>query len=217
MSRRRTLKDDVYDTIVERIVSGALVPGERVNDAALADELAVSRTPVREALQQLVGEGFVVTDPNRWTRVAQPDAATVASWYEVMGVLEALAVEIALPHLSADDLDRLAESNRQLADAIDRDDAEAARDADDTFHRRLIAPAARPHLDGLIEDHRRKLRWVDITFFADGPLRHEAVREHDRIMHAVREADVDTAAALVRSNWWRGIQRLDEQPEGNTP
>lgn len=208
MQRRRTLRDDLHDEIVERIMTGILPPGDLISESDLGDEFGVSRTPVREAILQLGNENFVVTDPNRWTRVAELDYDTIRCWYETIAMLEALAAELAAGNLTDDQLQELRQINTKMSAAIEANDATEARRLDDAFHRIIAAAAQRPHLESLIEQHRKKLRWADVVFFAEGDLRRQAVPEHQEIMHALERGNRATAGRLTRKNWERGIEHL---------
>jgi DNA-binding GntR family transcriptional regulator len=86
-TKRQTVGDNLYDELLAAIHSGRFSPGERINDVALARELGISRTPVREALQRLKTLGVVEAEPNRFTRVAVIPPETVRDYVVVWGYL----------------------------------------------------------------------------------------------------------------------------------
>src|SRR6516164_2816173 len=90
---KKPLREDVHALLRERIVSGGLMPGNRLQDVQLAAELGVSRTPVREALLRLEGEGLVESDPNRGFFVAPLSRKEVLEIYPIVWSLECLALD----------------------------------------------------------------------------------------------------------------------------
>ena len=114
---RRLLREDVYGEVFERIVHGGLTPGMRVRDSAIAADLGVSRTPVREALVRLAEDGFLDADAGRGFRVRALALDEVLDTYPILWTLEGLGLRSSAP-LTADQLARLDEINATLAGAI---------------------------------------------------------------------------------------------------
>ena len=100
-AERQLLRDTVRSRIRDAIVDGTLEPGERLHDDELIAWLQVSRTPIREALGDLVRAGLVEMAPNRYTRVATPRAEEAIEAVQTLGVLFGGAVRLAVPLLSA--------------------------------------------------------------------------------------------------------------------
>lgn len=135
------LGSPVYDRIRRAIVEGRYPPGARLVEQRLAEELAVSRTPVREAVRRLESEGLVVVERNRGAHVRPLSEAEIADLYEVRARLEGYAAELAAQRAEAPDHAALREACRAFADAADAVDAssgvEAVRALDDAnadFH-----------------------------------------------------------------------------------
>src|SRR5215467_11130940 len=117
------LRERVYQTLQHAIVSGQLPPGERLRDQDLAEQLGVSRTPVREALQRLEDEGLVETAPRASTRVTALDERAAREAFPVVAALHALATLCAVPHLTKCDLETMRTANAHLASVIASPDA----------------------------------------------------------------------------------------------
>lgn len=98
-SERKLLRDTVRDRIREAIMDGTLSPGESLNDQELQDWLGVSRTPIREAINELVRDGLIETSPNRFTRVATPDYANLVSKFRTVAVIYGGIIRQSLPNL----------------------------------------------------------------------------------------------------------------------
>ena len=102
---RRLLHDDVFERILAKISDGSFAPGDKLDDAALAEWLAVSRFPIRQALSRLAALGVVDMAANRYTRVAQPDPEMFLSGIEILVSLWKLGARTAVEGLTDDDLD----------------------------------------------------------------------------------------------------------------
>jgi DNA-binding GntR family transcriptional regulator len=100
-----SLSDVVYEKLGEAILDGRLEPGARVRDVELADQLGVSRTPVREAMQRLERNGLIVVAANRWTRISDPSEKQRMDTQEFVGYVMGSAARIAVTRGSDADLD----------------------------------------------------------------------------------------------------------------
>jgi DNA-binding GntR family transcriptional regulator len=161
----------------EHIASGVLPPGTPLSDKALAEQLKISRTPVREALLQLRSEGLVVARPQSGTFVFDPDEKEIAEICQVRGILEAGALAVVteeqLPSLKA----ALAANVAEAAAALRRRDYAACDALDAAFHETIVALCGN---DLLVQTYRgisNKVR----------ALRNRMPRAHERFAHAVRE------------------------------
>ena len=121
------MRDDVYSRLRDWIITGTLEPGEKLRDADLAEQLGISRTPVREALRRLEDEGLIETKQNAWTRVAPVTHELAARIYPILCVLEPLALERALPKLTRADIKTMHRLNGLVRQELKRGDAKAAR------------------------------------------------------------------------------------------
>jgi len=197
---RPTLSRTVYETLLRAIVAGDLAPGARVRDTALAEELGVSRTPVREALRRLEDEGLVETRPNVESRVAPVRAERAAQAFPVVAALHALAARLGVPALTAADDAALAAHDSARTAALQRGEVVAAIEADDAFHGVLLAAAGNDELARALARLMPQIRRLDVLHFsalAEG-------RSHDghaRILAACRRRDATEAARLVEASF----------------
>lgn len=202
---RTTLGDEVYRVLWQRILDRQLRAGEKLSDLRLSDELGVSRTPVREALQRLVQDGIARAEPNRGFYVASFAPADVAEVYELRAVLEAMALRLAAPHLSAAELRQdLAEVERfeHLIDQATSSEellriAGEFLQSDRAFHRRLVERANRKRLASLVQG-----LWAQIAVFQEAgsflpSLVRQSVAHHRAIIHALLAGDTTTAVASL--------------------
>ena len=122
LERSKTLTERVAGAIQEMLISGALKPGERLNEAALADKLAVSRGPVREATRALAGKGLLIVIPGRGVFVREMGNKEIAETYDVRALLTGFICSIAAKRRTEADiigLDNLVEK-MELADSDGR-------------------------------------------------------------------------------------------------
>jgi DNA-binding GntR family transcriptional regulator len=211
---RSLLREDAYRAIRDAIVDGTLAPGERLSDAELVEWLGVSRTPVREALTRLEHAGLVRTKPGRYTIVSPLDVRAVRAAQSVTAAMHELAVREALP-LSADELDAMRAANARFADALRRDDVDAAIAADDDFHGVPVTASANPAIRTVLEQFTPVLRRLERLRFSSLGGR-GSVAQHDRIVALCEAGDVEGAAAATRANWQTLIPLLADLPDGTS-
>jgi DNA-binding GntR family transcriptional regulator len=173
-----------------RIGRGLMVPGQRISQREVADLFSTSTTPVREALQVLVAQGFVRIDPNRGAVVTRPSPAEIREIYEIRKALEALALRAAMANLTEADYARLRDLNRQMREA--HGSAERV-EFNREFHAQLYRAAGMPRLAELVDQLRSAVSYyVERAYQSDAGAR-RAAADHEAILDACKRGD--TAAA----------------------
>src|SRR5579863_3563195 len=198
-----SLRERVYVTLRDAIVSGELAPGARLRDQELAQSLGVSRTPVREALQRLEDEGLVETSPRASTRVAPLDARAARDAFPVVAALHALATRHGAPRLTAEGFAKMHTANQRLASYIASTDPASVLEAiaaDDDFHGALLDAAANREITSALERVMPKVRRLEYAQFGSLAGR-KSVRQHAAIIAACERGDRELAARLVEENW----------------
>ncbi|SHD77690.1 GntR family transcriptional regulator [Schnuerera ultunensis] len=114
MTEYASLKDHVYKYIANKIQNGALLPGEKINEAEICEKLNISRTPAREALIQLSSENMLEYIPRRGFIVKEIDTKRKLEVYEIIGVLDALAATSAIDNITSEDILKM----KELVDKI---------------------------------------------------------------------------------------------------
>ena len=196
--------DQAYLALRDLIADGAFDADERIEEIPLSDRLGVSRTPVREALQRLAHEGLVICRPNRGYRIVPAGEELVRESYPILGALEAAAVRLAGPKLSAaaDELDA-------LIDALERaEDPAEQYELDHGFHRRLVRDCGNERLLALIETERVRAQRFDGAHRRGTHDRRGSCAEHRAILAAIREGRIEAAAQLVEAHWRRGVETV---------
>jgi DNA-binding GntR family transcriptional regulator len=203
------LRSAIYDVLRGWIIEGTLAPGERVRDLELAASLGVSRTPVREALQQLAHERLVEMTAGRWTRIAPLDVAEAERVYPIVWSLDDLAIQLSFRRLGDDDRTALGRANERLSHALDAHDARGALAADAEFHGVFARRAENDDLTPLLAGLRSRLERLELAYFNAGVGRASIV-EHERVLAAIDAGDAKEAARALKQNWKRSLGRFRE-------
>lgn len=187
-----TLREAVAEEIRMMIMRGDLTPGERLLEENLAEQLGVSRNPVREAIRALEGTGLVEVRPRRGAYVSRLDRREAAQLLELRGVIEAYAARLAAHHRTADDLAHLRQClDNGIAASRDGDVVRAAAMHRD-FHVAIERAAGNVYLESVVRPLRHQTELV-FSVLADqrGLLSWD---EHERIYRAIERGDEDVAA-----------------------
>ncbi len=191
--------DSVHATLREAIMAGRLAPGSRLSVPLLAQQLNVSRSPVREAVQRLVQEGLADEEPHRGAGVARLDPVELVPLYEIREVLEGLSARLAAQHADEADLQALGAAHEVHAAALERGDAAHHVPLDMAFHAMLRAAAHHTELDRYLDQVQGK---IAIAMLGGNPLvwSRQAIVEHRAILDAVLARDPDAAEAAARAH-----------------
>lgn len=210
---RRALVDDVYDAVLGLLMDRIVEPGARVNIDAVARDLDVSPTPVREALTRLEAEGLVAKRALKGY-VAAPllDAAGLRDLYDMRELLEPEAARRASTRLDDDTEAELAESVAQMRAASAPDEDESFRnyrrfiDEDLRFHHLIAEHAESPLLAEAIVRLRSHMHLYRLNFRHD--FEDDTANEHQRILDALSRADAAAAAEAMRAHIENSYERL---------
>ncbi len=191
----RTLQELVTDRIREAILRGWLKPGERLDQAEIADKFQVSRMPVREALRTLEAEGLVKFYPHRGVEVCDLSPEEIEEIYQIRGVLEGMAVQLAVPHFTEEADQRLSALLQEMEEVAD--DPPAWATLNYRFHKELYALSGRARLCGIIESLRNTVQPYVARDVSHPTRARAAMKEHREILEACRAGDANRAAELV--------------------
>lgn len=200
-----TLKQHVCQVILEKIESGTIGPGSRLSDEALAKEIGVSRSPVREAINQLATRGLVEYRPRRGAFVRAPGREELEQLYEARVALEGFAAAKAARRLDANGLARLEAINRDLLETVkecrnqpgrvaDRKLTDRFLHVDLDFHLAVLDVAGNPKIMDMVRECKLLMR-----VFAHVPVEHDlrvmssTYRQHSSIIRSIRAGDPEVA------------------------
>jgi len=196
----KPLRELVFETLREAIINGVLKPGERLMEVQLAEELGVSRTPVREAIRKLELEGFVVMIPRKGAYVAGISLKDVADVFEVRAALESLAAGLAAERITDEEIEELERVLVQQQNLADSDRLEDIIKVDTDFHDVLYRASRNERLIQIVSHLREQIqRFRTASLSQPGRMR-IALEEHKELVEAIAERNVEKAQALAREH-----------------
>ena len=200
----------VAELIGQKIIRQDLPAGRSVGEAALASELGVSRTPVREALLGLASEGLVRSQRGRGFVVQPLTASEARQIYPIIAALERLAIESSAPASPAQ-MERLRHINAQLAQS---ESPHERMRLDASWHRAITSGCENPRLTSLIEANKQTALRYEYAYLKNAALRDTSLGEHDAIA-ALYEHDPRSAAEAIELHWIRGLEAVLHMLKGS--
>jgi DNA-binding GntR family transcriptional regulator len=197
LSRPALLVDEVMRAIREMIVEGRVLPGERLSENALASELGVSTTPVREAIALLRRQGLVTVQPQSGTYVFELQAGELNKLCELRFALEPAAMQLALEDPGSTLPDQLA----TIVEAMEKAQSEGrVRDylaLDTAFHDTIIAASGNAYFTSAYALIGAKMAALRNRLGSDPHHMEKSMREHKEITEAIRARDLEAAARIL--------------------
>jgi DNA-binding GntR family transcriptional regulator len=196
----KPLRELVFESLREAIIAGQLKPGERMMEIQLAEEMGVSRTPIREAIRKLELEGLVVMVPRKGAYVAGLSLKDVAEVFEIRRALEGLASELAADRITEAELENLERYLVKIAEEIEVGDLNKVVDTDTDFHTLLYQASRNQRLSLIISNLREQIQRFRATSLAIPGRMKEALEEHRQIVEAISSRDGETARRLAQEH-----------------
>ncbi len=185
MNEYLPLRDVVFQTLRQAILRGKLQPGERLMEIHLAQQLGVSRTPVREAIRMLEQEGLVIMIPRKGAIVAEITKSDLEDVLEVRAALEELAVKKACRNISQEQLQELKKAAGKFAASLQKEDLMACAQADVAFHEIISAATENRRLIQILNNIREQIYRYRLE-------------KHTAICRALEERSEEKASEAVR-------------------
>jgi DNA-binding GntR family transcriptional regulator len=208
---RQSLTRQAYAMIKERILSNALAPGYQALEAEVADDLCMSRTPVREALIRLEAEGLVELKPRHGMRVLPVSPDDMREIYQILTALETAAVGlIAGQHQRADALADLREACDRMDRCLAEDDLDGWADADEAFHGALVTHCGNRRLADVCLTFREQTHRARLITLRLRPKPYASAADHRALLAAIERGDVSAARDLhLRHRTWGSELMVD--------
>lgn len=198
------LADSAYDQLRQQILSGQLPHGERLAEEDIAEELGISRTPVREALRRLAAEGLVDVAPNRGASVARWETTDLQEIFDLRAMLESYATQRATSRSTPELFETLESICAEMEETFARSKGgralSALADGNRRFHRSIITAADSPRLTSMV-DSLTHVPVVMQTFTQYSPHALErSLHHHREILDAMRAGDPMWASSVMRAH-----------------
>lgn len=200
------LRDVVFNTLRQAILTGELKPGERLMEIHLANKLGVSRTPIREAIRKLELEGLVTMIPRRGAEVAQITGKSLQDVLEVRRSLDALCAELACERISDEEIAELEAACKAFEEATATKDTRTIAAADVALHDIIVKATGNKRLVQLVNNLAEQMYRYRFEYIKDFTMHGTLIEEHRIIFEAIRSKDKATAAKAA-------ITHIDNQME----
>lgn len=194
------LSEKLRESIEEEIATGKLPPGTHLDEVELGLRFGVSRTPIREALSLLAGEGLLEIRPRRGAVVAHITPQKLIEMFEVMAELEAMCARLAARRITEHELQELISAHQECVDAAANKDSDSYFYANEKFHRAIYLGAQNHFLFEQATALQRRLRPYRRLQLRVRHRLQNSLREHQSILDAISEGNIDDASKVMRGH-----------------
>lgn len=204
--QRQTLREQIEAEIMNRVGAGEFQMGDNINEVALAGDLGVSRTPLREALISLSQQGVISRVSGKGFRWAPIGPSDFEEAVQIIAALEALALRLTPEKELLRIAPQLLEQARGFTASISS--AEEIHEHDDAFHALLTSGSPNKRLAETIASYKLALRRYERLFVGNADLMERAAAEHEAIAEALMANDLPAAIEAVEDNWHHSVPRI---------
>lgn len=189
----KPLRDVVFENLRTAILEGNLKAGQRLMEVQLADQLGVSRTPIREAIRKLELEGLVVMLPRKGAYVANMSFKDLIDVLEIRSSLEGLAASLAAERRRDEDIAELERVAKEFETCVRETDVDGVLKKDVEFHEKIFLMANNKKLYQLITSLWEQVHRFRVTYVSNYEASLSLVEEHNRILEAIKAGDCELA------------------------
>ena len=194
------LRDVVFNTLRQEILTGKMKPGERLMEIHLANKLGVSRTPIREAIRKLELEGLVIMIPRKGAEVAQISWKSLKDVLEVRRALDVLAIELACERMTQEELESLYRACESFEEATKTKDTRKIAEADVAFHDIIVASTGNKRLIQLVNNLSEQMYRYRFEYIKDSSQHRMLIEEHKEMYRSIQNKDKIAAADVVKKH-----------------
>ncbi|RCV88014.1 GntR family transcriptional regulator [Billgrantia montanilacus] len=199
-SVKRSSAQQLRDALEDDIINGRLTPGERLDPEALGREFSVSRTPVREAIQQLVASGLVTVSPKKGTFVARIGIDQLIEMFEVMAELEGMCGRLAARRISEEELAALREALARCEAAAEAGDTDEYYYENETFHDCIYTASHNGFLAQEARQLKQRLKPYRRLQLQVRQRMGGSLAEHRKIVAAIEQGEAELAEQSLREH-----------------
>lgn len=189
----KPLRDVVFESLRTAILEGKLKSGQRLMEVQLAEQLGVSRTPIREAIRKLELEGLVIMLPRKGAYVADMSFKDLIDVLEIRASLEGLAASLASGRRRDEDIEGLEKLAREFEESVKSGDIEEVLKKDVEFHEYIFSLANNKKLYQIINSLWEQVHRFRVTYVSDYEASLSLVEEHNKILEAIKEGNCELA------------------------
>jgi DNA-binding GntR family transcriptional regulator len=215
--RRRSTVDVVADELRSAVMYGLLPPGSQLTEGDLAVRLGVSRGPLREAMQRLVQEGLLRSEPHRGLFVIDLDENDVWDIYQARLAVERTACQAIMRGNRGEAVVQLTEALKELKHAAQHRDRLAMSDADQAFHQTLVCASGSPRLERMAQTLLVETRMCLDALQDKYPEPEDLVEEHEVLVEAIANGNEPWLMSAIEQHMVGAVERLHRQGVGPDP
>lgn len=197
---RRSTVDRIEATLIDDIATGALQPGERLDEVKLTERFGVSRTPIREALTRLTAQAILVPGKKRGVRVAEYSREELAQIFEAMHEIEATCARIAAQRLSLLSRSEIEAAQKVCVEAAASGDVRAYLRANEDFHQTIYRATGNPYIAEMASDFRRRTGPFRAKRFATHADLIASAKSHESLIAGIFSEDSKAASDGMRAH-----------------
>lgn len=212
------LRDVIFDTLRKAIINGDIKPGERLMEVSLAEQMGVSRTPVREAIRKLEAEGLVTMIPRKGTHVSEISVKDIIDVLEVRAALDKLATGLAAKRIEDSQVKMVENVHKQYTAFVEKNNIEGAIRKDVEFHDAIYSISGNPRLIAVLSSLREQIYRFRVMYMSDTIIAENVLNEHSEMIEALRRNDDKLASELaeqhIRNQMETIIKSMNEGTSG---
>jgi DNA-binding GntR family transcriptional regulator len=200
----RALYEEVAELLRQRIFARELEPGSWIDELRIAENLGISRTPLREALKVLAAEGLVTMKVRRGAYVTEVNEKDLSDVYHLLALLESDAAGVVAQRASDAELQALAELHQSLEKS--QEDREAFFRLNEQFHQRLLQLADNRWREQMVADLRKVMKLHRHQSLLKSGRINESLHEHRQLLQALQARDAQASAQRMREHFLSGLE-----------
>lgn len=202
------LSKKVYFILKKEIIKGSFKPGDKVLEGRIAEQMGISRTPVREAIRELAAEGFVTLSPNQGVVVRSVSAESIREVLQIHSVLEGLAARLSCEVINEEDLKELENYVNKMEKLTNKKDLSTYSEVDLRFHELIVNICRNKRLMQMrknISDQAQRYRISSLRI----PRRlKESLKEHRKILEAFKTKDPKKADSMSQKHIQNALKNI---------
>ena len=208
LSEHKPIRDEVFTSLRDAILNGRFEPGERLVEKELAQQMEISRTPIREAFRKLELEGLVTYAPRKGVIVVGVSSSDALEIYTIRAVLEGLAAKLAANNISNEELATLKKTLTKMKECIEKNKIDALISLHANFHTSIAKACKSPRLYQMLISLRDYVKnFGEIACYLPSRLYH-GWEEHREIVDAIGQRDDEWAERAARNHIMQAKQSL---------
>lgn len=205
------LRDVVFNTLRQEILTGKLKPGEHLREITLANKIGVSRTPVREAIRMLELEGLVKMMPRKGAQVADISQKELTDVLEVRNALEQLAIELACQRITPEQIEQLKENVVEFKAATRSGDVTRLAQIDVDFHDIIFSATDNRRLIQMLNNLREQMYRFRFEYLKDSDVYEGLIEEHIQVIKNLEERDIQAARENISYHIYRQVSTVSKR------